>query len=90
MSGATGRWEYHVENLYGQLSAEHLNALGNERWELASTISGIDNQPVLIFKRPGPTLAEQITLDQRARVEGEQRDEQRIEQDNGQDKGVQS
>ena len=86
MSGTTGRWEYHVEKLYGELSAAHLNALGAERWELASTISGIDNQPVLIFKRPGPTLAEQITLDQRARVEGEQRDEQ----DNGQDKGVQS
>lgn len=77
MSGTTttttmGRWEYHIEKVYGALAVERLNALGEDRWELVSAASGVDNAQVLIFKRPAPTLAEQITLDQRTRVQREQ------------------
>lgn len=81
MSGTTGRWEYHAEKHTAgtDLDVEYLNALGADRWELVTTMSGSGNQQVLIFKRPTPTLAEQITLDQRTRVQGEQRHEQRTE-----------
>ena len=68
----TGRWEYHIEKIYGAIAVERLNDLGADRWELVSTATGIDNAQVLIFKRPGPTLAEQITIDQRTRVQREQ------------------
>ncbi len=71
MTRTTGRWEYHVEKIYGTIKVERLNELGGDRWELASTALGADNAQVLIFKRPTPTLAEQITLDQRTRVQGE-------------------
>ncbi|MGN6483538.1 MAG: hypothetical protein ACTHMX_03975 [Thermomicrobiales bacterium] len=70
-TNTTGRWEYHIEKVYGALSVERLNALGADRWELVSAATGVDNAQVLIFKRPGATLAEQITIDQRTRVQGE-------------------
>lgn len=73
-AGRTGRWEYHAEKYSTEQDPDvgHLNALGADRWELVTTINGTNNQQVLIFKRPTPTLAEQITLDQRTRVQDEQ------------------
>ena len=81
MTGHTGRWEYHAEKHTAgtDLDVEYLNALGADRWELVTTMNGSHNQQALIFKRPTPTLAEQITLDQRARVQGDQRIEQHSE-----------
>jgi len=43
-----------------------LNEIGKEGWELVSVDSG-DDDPVFYFKRPHPTLAEAITLEQRER-----------------------
>lgn len=67
----TGRWEYHVEELPGPQSPSDadLDALGAERWELVSAVTRPNGALTMIFKRPGPTLAEQITLDQRTRVQ---------------------
>jgi hypothetical protein len=73
----TGRWEYHVEHLRELPSEDVLNTLGAECWELAATTTQTDGTLVLIFKRPGPTLAEQITIDQRTRVQGRQAKEAR-------------
>ncbi|MGB3330849.1 MAG: hypothetical protein WBA46_17935 [Thermomicrobiales bacterium] len=70
-SNTTGRWDYHVEHLRGVPTVEALNALGAERWELAGTTTQTDGTTILIFKRPAPTLAEQITIDQRTRVQHE-------------------
>ncbi len=88
MSGTTGRWEYHAENHTAEegLDVDYLNALGADRWELVTAINGSTNQQVLIFKRPTPTLAEQITLDQRTRVQHEQR----TDQTEGMESGTQS
>ncbi len=85
MSGTTGRWEYHVEPCMAGADPDvnHLNELGADRWELVTAMSRADDQQVLIFKRPTPTLAEQITLDQRTRVQGAQRTGQRTELDEG-------
>lgn len=69
MSGSintTGRWEYHVEDVSGKPDEARLNVLGAERWELVTADIRLGT---LIFKRPAPTLAEQITLDQRTRVQ---------------------
>lgn len=70
-SNTTGRWEYHVEETPGpeSPSVETLDALGAERWELVSATTRPNGLLTMIFKRPAPTLAEQITLDQRTRVQ---------------------
>ncbi|MGC4191681.1 MAG: hypothetical protein QM589_11065 [Thermomicrobiales bacterium] len=65
-SNTTGRWEYHVERVSELPSTERLNSLGADRWELVTADIRLGT---LIFKRPAPTLAEQITLDQRTRVQ---------------------
>lgn len=70
-SNTTGRWEYHIEELRELPTEGALNALGTENWELVGTTTRNNGVLVLIFKRPAPTLAEQITIDQRTRVQQE-------------------
>jgi hypothetical protein len=67
----TGRWDYHVEEVPGPQSPSNarLDALGAEGWELVSAATRPNGALTMIFKRPAATLAEQITLDQRTRVQ---------------------
>jgi hypothetical protein len=58
------RWEYHIETWGLDHDAARLNALGNEGWELVTSLP----EGHLIFKRAAPDLWERITLDQRAAV----------------------
>ncbi len=58
------RWHYYVRR--GALSQDALIEIGKEGWELVSVDSG-DDEPVFYFKRPHPTLAEAITVEQRER-----------------------
>ncbi len=61
---AATKWQYRVQR--GDLSQEALDQLGLEGWDLVSVITD-DDEPVLYVKRPQPSLAEQITLEQRER-----------------------
>lgn len=92
MSSTTGRWEYHIARLAAgaEVDSDALNRLGADRWELVAIAQGQDDLQTLIFKRPTPTLAEQITLDQRTRVENELHSEQRAEQPTGHEGGTES
>ena len=65
---AATKWHYYVRR--GALSQDALNEIGKEGWELVSVDSS-DDEPVFYFKRPHPTLAETVTLDQRERLLGE-------------------
>ncbi|MGC4106668.1 MAG: hypothetical protein QM753_10020 [Thermomicrobiales bacterium] len=65
-TNTTGRWEYHLERVSEIPSEEHMNSLGDDRWELVTADMRLG---ILIFKRQAPTLAEQITIDQRTRVQ---------------------
>ena len=58
-------WEYYV----GRSSSE-LTVLGGRGWELV-TVTVEDGRSVFYFKRPGPSLREQVTNAQRANVYGE-------------------
>jgi hypothetical protein len=62
------KWHYYVRR--GALSQDALNEIGKEGWELVSVDSS-DDEPVFYFKRPHPTLAEAITLEQRVRYLGD-------------------
>jgi hypothetical protein len=62
------KWHYYVRR--GALSQDALNEIGKEGWELVSVDSS-DDEPVFYFKRPHPTLAEAITLEQRERYLGD-------------------
>ena len=62
------KWHYYVRR--GALSQDALNEIGKESWELVSVDSS-DDEPVFYFKRPHPTLAEAITLEQRERYFGD-------------------
>jgi len=72
MSGTSDRWEYHIEQIAEGIAADRLNELGAERWELVGTVPAADGGYTLIFKRNCPSLAEQITLEQRTRVQEQQ------------------
>ncbi len=61
---ATTKWHYYTRR--GDLSQDALNEIGKEGWELVSVTSE-HNEAVFYFKRPHPTLAEAITLEQRDR-----------------------
>ena len=65
---AATKWHYYVRP--GTLSQDALNEIGKEGWELVSVDSS-DGEPVFYFKRPHPTLAEAITLEQRERYFGD-------------------
>ena len=69
MSHLTERWEYHLLPNSPEPTVEALNALGREGWELVMQTGPIGD---FIFKRRAPGFREQITLDQRARVQAEQ------------------
>ena len=58
------KWQYNIRR--GELSQDALNVLGNEGWELISVVADPDG-PRFYFKRPLPSLAESITLEQRER-----------------------
>lgn len=60
--GETGAWEYLT---LAEAERERLSALGAEGWELVG-VGGKPEDRVLYLKRPGPTLRERVTLDQRA------------------------
>jgi hypothetical protein len=62
------KWHYCVRR--GDLSEDALNEIGAEGWELVS-VDASGEEPVFYFKRPHPTLAEAITLEQRERYFGE-------------------
>lgn len=53
------KWEYRIVT-----EAAHLAALGAEGWELVS-VCPQDGTLLHYFKRPAPSLAERITVDQR-------------------------
>ena len=59
------KWHYYVHR--GELSPSALDEIGADGWELVSVLAN-DMGPTYYFKRPHHTLAEQITLEQRARV----------------------
>jgi hypothetical protein len=67
---AVGKWQYHVHR--GELSAGALDDIGADGWELVSVIAG-ETGPTYYFKRQRPSLAEQITLEQRERYVSTQR-----------------
>lgn len=70
MSSFENGWEYHVEHSDEPLSAQHLNDLGVAGWELVAALPTAGHY---IFKRPGPTLRERITLEQRQAVEADRK-----------------
>lgn len=47
---------------------EELAALGQEGWELVTAIVTTEGKEKLFFKRPVPSLSEQMTLSQREAV----------------------
>lgn len=55
-------WEYHVEQTDTPLTAEELNDLGLEGWELVASMPTAGHY---IFKRPAAGLRERVTLEQR-------------------------
>ena len=59
---ARQRWEYRV--IEGEVSEEHLNALGDEEWELVGIMAGAGG-PRAYLKRPALPFKEQVTLEQR-------------------------
>lgn len=61
---ATTRWHYYVRK--GDLTQDALNEIGKEGWELVS-VTAEHGETAYYFKRPHPTLAESITLEQRER-----------------------
>lgn len=61
---ANMRWEYKI--VYG---TENLASLGKQGWELVSVVLA-EGAEKLYFKRPLPSIREQITLDQRRDVLG--------------------
>jgi hypothetical protein len=64
MASRFDRWEYHIDTDGARDDVARLNALGNEGWELVTSLP----EGHLIFKRPAPDLRERITRDQRAAV----------------------
>ena len=65
---AATKWQYRIQR--GDLSQEALDELGQQGWDLVSVIAN-DDEPHFYFKRPYPSLAERITLEQRERYFGE-------------------
>ena len=61
---ATTKWHYYVRR--GEMTQDALNEVGKEGWELVSVMPD-RSEIVFYFKRPHPTLAESITLEQRER-----------------------
>jgi hypothetical protein len=61
---ATTKWHYYIRR--GELTQDALNEIGKEGWELVSVVPE-RNESAYYFKRPHPTLAESITLEQRER-----------------------
>ncbi len=59
------KWEY--LEVCGEVS---LNDLGEQGWELVA-VNALAGWPTYYFKRPQPSLSEQITLEQFGRVKGE-------------------
>lgn len=63
------RWEYKMTG-----AEEDLSILGEEGWELVSVIV-VDGKEKRYFKRPAPSLSEQLTLTQReAALQAKERD----------------
>lgn len=63
------KWEYHLEPAKDIIETR-LNALGSDGWELV-TINDLSG--VAVFKRPGPTFAERITIEQRQQLDAANR-----------------
>lgn len=61
---AATKWNYQVH--CGELSQTALDEIGSDGWELVSVLAG-ETGPTFYFKRPHPTLAEKVTLEQRQR-----------------------
>lgn len=61
---ASTKWHYYVRK--GEMTQDALNEVGKEGWELVSVMPD-RGETVFYFKRPHPTLAESITLEQRER-----------------------
>lgn len=55
-------WEYRIESA---ISVDVLNALGRDGWELVATEDSEEQR--FVFKRPGQSFVERVTLEQRAR-----------------------
>lgn len=55
-------WEYRIESA---ISVDVLNALGRDGWELVATEDSEEQR--FVFKRPGKSFVERVTLEQRAR-----------------------
>ena len=58
------KWHYYVRR--GELTQDALNEIGKEGWELVSVVTE-RSESAFYFKRPHPTLADYITLEQRER-----------------------
>jgi hypothetical protein len=54
-------WEYRTERSADTLD---LDAMGREGWELVGVTAG---EGVMVFKRPGLSFRERVTLDQKRR-----------------------
>jgi hypothetical protein len=64
VSMATEKWHYYVRR--GDLTQDTLNDIGKEGWELVA-VTHEHGDSTFYFKRPHPSLAEAVTIEQRER-----------------------
>ncbi|GIP33871.1 hypothetical protein [Paenibacillus sp. J2TS4] len=65
----TIRWQYRTTT-----ETQRLDEWGEQGWELVSVVI-VDGREKLYFKKPAPSIREQITLEQRSQVIGETRED---------------